>query len=208
MRGLWSPLHMAALHGGDATLLRHLIAAGGGGARLDAATASGRTPLHFAARSGNGRAITALLAAGADPLAADQHGILPVDYADSFSKGVTEMLKAATVEAMSAKFKAEAVLSAAAAAAALAVSSAPSSSSSSSSSSCVAAVAAAASAAPPLPSAPALPQPQAARGRTLFAEGIIAPLPRHHLPDGCTYQVRFADHTFRTCATRAEAGGV
>ena len=45
----------------------------------------------------------------------------------------------------------------------------------------------------------------AAGGRTLFAEGIISPLPRHRLPDGFTYQVRLGDITFRTCATRAEA---
>ena len=51
------------------------------GADLEVRDRSGYTPLHWAARSGGGEAVAALIAADADPNARDNAGKLPVDYA-------------------------------------------------------------------------------------------------------------------------------
>jgi hypothetical protein len=50
--------------------------------------------------------------------------------------------------------------------------------------------------------------PRAGIGYVIDSEGVTCPMPRkdHREPDdGFTYQVRFCDIVFRTCATRAEA---
>jgi ankyrin repeat protein len=96
--GRWSEMHMAALHRGDATLVRHLAAAG---ADCNSATRSGRTPLHFAAMYSGPRVVTALLSAGADPLAVDQHGFTPLDFARNCGNGaVAEILEGAMGESL------------------------------------------------------------------------------------------------------------
>lgn len=67
-----SPLHIAAHYGRDMGLV---LAAG---AEVDARDNMGRTPLHMAAFWGKGAALTALLRAGACPVALNNGGLSPL----------------------------------------------------------------------------------------------------------------------------------
>lgn len=86
------PIHGAA---GDPGLLRVLLAdwlAGykDPGALLNAPTANGETPLHFAVLSRNAAAVKCLLACGADPRKCSRDGRTPLHHAGS--REVAEML--------------------------------------------------------------------------------------------------------------------
>jgi len=70
-----TPLHAAAA-GGAMKCARVLLDAG---ADVNARAKGGRTPLHFAYRSGHGRVVDLLVAAGGDPDLEDEEGLLPCD---------------------------------------------------------------------------------------------------------------------------------
>jgi uncharacterized protein len=78
-RGGWTPLHFAAQATSSAAILRLVDA----GAEVDPVDSHGNTPLWRAtfASNGNGEAITALRARGADPCLKNLSGSSPLDLA-------------------------------------------------------------------------------------------------------------------------------
>jgi ankyrin repeat protein len=78
-----TPLHLAALQG-DAATARVLLEAG---AKLDAATPSGRVPLQMAAASGDVATVQVLLDKGADVKIADKSGATALHFAAAYPEG-------------------------------------------------------------------------------------------------------------------------
>jgi ankyrin repeat protein len=82
----WTPLHLVAAHGHRAQppsklgALLYLATREDAPNRIDAATLSGKTALHFAAARGDLRLVEALLAKGANPSRADARGWTARDY--------------------------------------------------------------------------------------------------------------------------------
>lgn len=79
--GLMTPLHLAVIKH-DVLTAKQLLNEGADAAAIDA---SGRQPVHYAARSGP-ELLAALLDAGASPMAADQGGTLPIWYAAAWDQ--------------------------------------------------------------------------------------------------------------------------
>lgn len=75
---LWSPLHQASWEG-DAARARALL--GAGRASINATTASGDTPLHWAGMAGHAELVDLLLAHGASPDSSDMVGNTPLHWA-------------------------------------------------------------------------------------------------------------------------------
>ncbi|HTQ10602.1 MAG TPA: ankyrin repeat domain-containing protein, partial [Fimbriimonadaceae bacterium] len=94
-RASWSPLHFAVQNRRDPKLVKMLLDRG---AKIDAQTGDGETPLHLACAAGDGVLVRLLLAHGANPRIRDHQARLPADLLPEDAAEARALLQASSHE--------------------------------------------------------------------------------------------------------------